>query len=182
MMDDFEKYISQNRDKFDTYHTNHDTMWNAISSELDASASKKRSWYQYPVLKIAASIIIIAGVFSIISLMINNPTGTSDQSMANQELLDIDQYYQRLVSNQVARIQNNPKLLPSDKEEFLIFMDELDKEYDLLKIEMRKNLNNERILEAIVKNYKKRIELIENLLNQINTAKKLKNDEEGYIL
>ena len=46
---------------------------------------------------------------------------------------------------------------------------------------MKKNLNNEYILEAIVNNYKKRIELIENLLDQINDSKK-SNDNEGYIL
>jgi len=46
---------------------------------------------------------------------------------------------------------------------------------------MRNNLDNERVLEAIVANYKKRIELIENLLQQINDAKKTSEDY-GYTL
>ena len=50
-----------------------------------------------------------------------------------------------------------------------------------LKLEMRDNLDNERVLEAIVNNYKKRIELIENLLKQINASKK-EIDYEGYTL
>ena len=54
-------------------------------------------------------------------------------------------------------------------------MDELDVEYESLKLELNKNLDNERILEALVFNYKKRIELIENLLKQINSSKKTDN-------
>ena len=61
-------------------------------------------------------------------------------------------------------------------------MDELDAEYEVLKKEMQKNLDNEQVLEAIVGNYKKRIELIENLLHQLNESKKPDEDEYGYTL
>jgi len=47
---------------------------------------------------------------------------------------------------------------------------------------MNKNLDSELILEAIVSNYKKRIELIENLLQRINSSKKTNNTTDGYIL
>ena len=100
---------------------------------------------------------------------------------ANEELLEIDMHYQHLVYQQVQLVKNHPKLSASDKEEFLSFMDELDVEYQQLKMEMRNNLDNERVLEAIVANYKKRIELIENLLKQINASKK-EMDYEGYVL
>ena len=60
-------------------------------------------------------------------------------------------------------------------------MDELDEEYETLREEMRNNLDNERVLEAIVANYKKRIELIENLLRQLNDAKK-SDEDYGYTL
>jgi len=60
-------------------------------------------------------------------------------------------------------------------------MDELDAEYEILKLEMQEDINTEQILEAIVVNYKKRIELIENLLKQINTSTKTNNND-TYIL
>jgi hypothetical protein len=78
-------------------------------------------------------------------------------------------------------VKNHPDLSQEDKDEFLSFMDELDEEYGVLKLEMEKNLNNERVLEAIIGNYKKRIELIENLLRQINDSKMI-NDDYGYTL
>ena len=47
----------------------------------------------------------------------------------------------------------------------------------LKKQELQENLDAELVLEAIVINYKKRIELIENLLNQINSSKKMESDD-----
>jgi hypothetical protein len=110
-----------------------------------------------------------------------NAPSQNIEGYASEELLEIDMHYQHLVHQQVVLIQENPKLSAMDKEEFLSFMDELDEEYMQLKLEMRDNLDNERVLEAIVNNYKKRIELIENLLKQINASKN-EMDYEGYTL
>ncbi|MDH7448234.1 hypothetical protein [Aquimarina sp. 2201CG14-23] len=178
-MDDFEKHISKNRHLFDEHTVDKNKLWEHIESELNpVSKVKTVKLWQSPMIKIAATIIILIGVFSLASIF---TASNQSSNVANQELMDIDSYYKGLVSFQVQLVNNNDKLLASDKEEFLSFMDELDKEYELLKKEMENNFNNEYILEAIVNNYKKRIELIENLLEQINDSKKT-DDNEGYIL
>ncbi len=43
-------------------------------------------------------------------------------------------------------------------------------------------MDNELDMEAIINNYKKRIDHIENLLRLINDSKKVADDENGYIL
>ena len=101
--------------------------------------------------------------------------------MANQELQEIDMHYQGLVSYQVKLVKNNTQLSSVDKEEFLLFINELDEEYEMLKLELGQNLDNQLVLEAIIGNYKKRIELIENLLHQINNSKQTTSKDE-YIL
>ena len=108
-------------------------------------------------------------------------TASNEDRYASQELRDIDMHYKGLVSYQVQLIQKNEHLSESDKTEFLSFIDELDKEYEVLRLEMHNNLDNQLVLEAIVSNYRKRIELIENLLRQLNESK-LKDDEYGYTL
>ncbi len=179
-MDDLEKHIQKNRHLFDEYKADRQKIWQNIESDLDAS--KIIYLWNLSGIKIAATILILVGAFSMISLFITSRFDQTQQNqVANQELNDIDTYYKSLVSFQVQLVKNNPKLQPKEKKEFLSFMDELDEEYNILKLEMSKNLNNEYILEAIVKNYKKRIELIENLLEQINDSKN-SNDNEGYIL
>lgn len=179
-MDDFEKYIKENRYLFDEHRADKSKIWDNIESRLNTP--KPIILWRSPVLKIAASILILVGAFSIINIFFNSEFHhKSHNNIVNQELRDIDTYYKDLVAFQVQLVKNNSKLQEEEKEKFLSFMDELDEEYNSLKLEMTKNLNNEYILEAIVNNYKKRIELIENLLNQINNSKKT-NENEGYIL
>ncbi|MEL6305162.1 MAG: hypothetical protein AAFQ20_10265, partial [Bacteroidota bacterium] len=137
--------------------------------------------WKKPLMRVAASVTVLLALSLTAALWFFQPPLNTEAGFASQELMEIDMHYQQLVTYQVNLIQQHPRLTASDKEEFLSFMDELDAEYDLLRKEMQNNLDNERVLEAIVNNYKKRIELIENLLRQIN-ASKTETDEEGYLL
>ncbi len=179
-MDDLEKYIKENKPLFDEHKADRSKMWDNIESRIETP--KSNTLWKSPLLKIAASILILISGVSVYNL--SNISGFNQNLQNNtvhNELRDIDTYYKGLVSFQVQLVKNNQKLQSKDKKEFLSFMDELDKEYDALKLEMAKNLNNEYILEAIINNYKKRIELIENLLKQINNSKKIDSNED-YIL
>ncbi|THV60888.1 hypothetical protein EZV76_00705 [Flagellimonas alvinocaridis] len=181
MMDNFEKRIRENKEAFDVHKVDRDKLWKGIASQLEEKAEPKViPLWKSRGFKVAASIVLLVGL-SLTAFVTMNAPGQNMEGYASEELLEIDMHYQHLVHQQVLLIQENPKLSAMDKEEFLSFMDELDEEYMQLKLEMRDNLDNERVLEAIVNNYKKRIELIENLLKQINASKK-EMDYEGYTL
>jgi len=179
-MDNFEKHIRENADQFDTQKADRAKMWANIATEIQKPEPKIIPLWKRAPFRIAASILLIFGIASFIGLSIYQSTAPETQYVS-KELLDIDQHYQGLVSYQVELVKNSPHLSSMDKEEFLSFMDELDVEYETLREEMRTHLDNERVLEAIVANYKKRIELIEKLLQQINDAKK-SDDDYGYTL
>lgn len=179
-MDNFEKHIRKNAAQFDTQKVDRAKLWANIAADLAKPEPKVIPLWKRPALRIAASIMLLIGISSIVGLSIFRGTSPETQYVS-KELLDIDQHYQGLVSYQVELVKNSPHLTPMDKEEFLSFMDELDAEYETLRSEMRTNLDNERVLEAIVANYKKRIELIEKLLQQINDAKK-SDEDYGYTL
>ncbi|WP_136466969.1 hypothetical protein [Flagellimonas onchidii] len=181
-MDNFEKYIKENKQAFDVHKMDKDKLWGNISAQLDEEEKGKviPLWKSYK-LRVAASIVLLIGLSVIGLFLAGEPTSQGIEGYANEELFEIDLHYKNLVFQQVQLVQNHPKLSTEDKEEFLSFMDELDEEYEQLKLEMQNNLDNELILEAIVNNYKKRIELIENLLKQINASKN-EMDYEGYVL
>ncbi len=181
-MDNFEKHIRENAAQFDTQKADRAKLWANISAALEQEQAipKVIPLWKRPMLRIAASVVLLLGIAAFIGLSVLGSNATETQYVS-KELLDIDQHYQGLVAYQVQLVQNNPNLTPTDKEEFLSFMDELDAEYEVLREEMRQQLDNERVLEAIVANYKKRIELIENLLQQLNDAKQ-PDDEYGYTL
>ena len=174
-MDEFEKHIRKNSSLFDDHKADKAKIWNAISKELNEVEPKIIPIWKSNKIRIAASILIFIGLFGIFNS--GNPSG----SFESQELQEIDIHYKSLVAYQVQLIEQNSKLSTIDKKDFLSFIDELDKEYEDLKLELNKNLDNELVLEAIINNYKKRIELIENLLKQINNSKKTESND-VYIL
>ncbi len=178
-MDNFEKHIQAHQNQFDEHQADKAAIWAKIESELDAP--KVVPLWRSGGFKIAASMLLLVGLGIIIGFFALNGLVSEPTQLVDQELVDIDMHYKSLVSHQVKLVQNHPSLSKENKTEFLGFIDELDQEYELLRLEMSKNLDNEVVLEAIVKNYKKRIELIENLLNQINKSKTI-NEDYGYTL
>ncbi|MFK7813471.1 MAG: hypothetical protein AB8B59_13340 [Maribacter sp.] len=180
-MDNFEKHIRENTSEFDEHKTDRSKMWANISKELEMEKPKVIPLWKSPKLRIAATFLILLGLAGFIGMQVLGSISSTETQYASKELLDIDMHYKGLVSYQVKLVQNSPNLSEDDKTEFLSFMDELDAEYAQLRLEMQNNLDNERVLEAIVSNYKQRIELIEKLLKQINDSK-LNDDDYGYTL
>lgn len=176
-MDKFEKFIKENNAAFNKHKAEKAKMWAAIANELEKSDTKVIPLWKKLPFKIAASILIVLGIAGIINFNIN----TTNVNYTNTELQEIDMYYQNIVQAQVKLVQNNQYLSTNNKQEFLKFMDELDAEYEVLKLDLVDNIDNELVLEAIISNYKKRIELIENLLKQINKTKNTSYEDE-YIL
>jgi hypothetical protein len=179
-MDNFEKHIRRNAAQFDEHMADKGKMWAKITKELHQEKSRTIPLWKRPMLRIAASVLLLVGIASFFGPTVFN-SGANKTHYVSKELMEIDMYYKDLVSYQVQLVKNNPRLSEENKTEFLSFMEELDAEYDVLKKEMQKNLDNEQVLEAIVSNYKKRIELIENLLRQLNDSKK-PDDDYGYTL
>ncbi|WP_282179833.1 hypothetical protein [Maribacter stanieri] len=179
-MDQFEKNIRENKSVFDDQKADRAKMWAHIEAELNSNQPKVIPLWKFPMLRIAASIVLVIGILGLIGVSAYSGV-TAETNYVSQELKDIDMHYQGLVSYQVQLVKSNQQLSESDKEEFLSFMVELDIEYQQLKIEMQNNLDNELVLEAIIGNYKKRIELIENLLQQLNESK-IKDEDYGYTL
>jgi len=179
-MDNFEKHIRENAAEFYDHKADKEKMWAKITGELKTEAPKVVPLWKSPMLRIAATLLILLGIASFVALQVFGPTNDENQ-YASKELLDIDMHYKGLVSYQVQLVKDNPNLTEEEKAEFLSFMDELDTEYEELRLEMQKNLDNEQVLEAIVSNYKQRIELIEKLLKQINDSK-IQDEDYGYTL
>ncbi|MCP4975491.1 MAG: hypothetical protein GY931_04970 [Maribacter sp.] len=179
-MDNFEKHIREHATEFDEHKADTAKLWENIAKELKTEEPKVIPLWKSPMIRIAASVVLLLGLAGYIGMSVLG-MGNTETQYASKELLDIDMHYKGLVSYQVELVKNNPKLSDGDKTEFLSFMDELDEEYEQLRVEMRNNLDNERVLEAIISNYKQRIALIEQLLQQINESNIIKEDY-GYTL
>lgn len=179
-MDNFEKHIRENKSLFDDHKVDKEKLWTHISNDLNHKETKVKTLWKSPMVKIAAILLLLLGIATTIDVTVNHNRNIEKSTYASKELQEIDMHYKNLVSYQVKLVENLSGLSDDEKAEFLSFMDALDDEYDALRLEMKNNLNNELVLEAIVSSYKKRIELIENLLKRINNSKN--QDDDGYIL
>ena len=181
-MDNFEKYIRENKASFEEHKADRAKLWANIELELDRPKTKTFPFWKSTIFRVAASVVILLGIAAFIGgLALGGNGADKEDGFVSQELQDIDMHYGKLVRHHVALVKNHPKLSQEDKEQFLSFMDELDQEYETLRLELGKNFGDERVLEAIIGNYKKRIELIENLLQLINDSK-LIDEDYGYDL
>ena len=76
-----------------------------------------------------------------------------------------------LVENQIQLIKSIPNLSVADQDDFLLLIDDLDEEYNKLKKELKTGVNNEKIIEAIINNYRKKIKLMEDLFKRLYPIK-----------
>jgi len=178
MKEELEKYIIKNKSEFDEHKLDEVDklkLWSNISDELPEQPKKVISIWKKPVFKIAASIMILLGC-GLSFIMLNNTN--YENSMVNEELYEIDNHYKLLVNNQIQLIKNNSNLSDADQDDFLLLIDDLDAEYNKLKIELKTGVNNERIIEAIIDNYRKKIQLMEDLLKRLYPTKTNYDDGE----
>lgn len=175
-MDSLENFIRENKDDLKRKHPNKEALWEKISVDLPQEKKEtKVVTISYKFLMRAAAVILLCGVLSVFFL--NNNTSHSD-GLVSQEFLEIDAHYQTLVHARIEQVKNNSSISNKEKEEFMNYINDLEKESNKLQQELNKNLNNELIIEAMIDNYKDRLRLMEQLLNRVD---KINKDEESNI-
>jgi len=159
-MDDFEIYIQSNKEAFEEQPLNKTLLWEKIELDLD-TAARRKMFTLNPLLKMAATITLFLG-FGLLAYFM----GT--QQTSNK--------YTKLV-----QIENTDPLTESEKNTYLQIIEDLDKEANELHYDLQQNINNEVVIEAIVQNYKQRLQLLELLLNR-SQKNKIKNNEQHILI
>lgn len=172
MKDELKAYTSKHEGAFDDYDLDEVDklrLWSGIVSKMPETPQIQEETieviplWKKPAVKVAASIIVLLGC-TLFFFMSNNVN--TEVQIANDELYEIDNHYKLMVSNQVNLIKNNTHLSKEDQDDFLSLLDDLDNEYNVLKKELKLGINNEKIIEAIINNYRKKIKLMEDLLKR----------------
>lgn len=178
MDNELEKYVNEHRDAFDDYQIDEVDklkLWSLISEALPVPSKKVIPLWKKSVFSIAASVVLF--ICCGLTYMMFNQNNLEDQ-IVNQELYDIDGHYKLLVNNQIALIKNSSVLSKADQDDFLLLIEDLDNEYNNLKTELKERINNQKIIEAIIANYRKKIDLMENLLQRTYSNKNKLSHEE----
>jgi len=164
-MDPLEDFIQNNKAAFSDPLESKERIWRAIEQDMELKEKplvRQLYWRRWVVaaslvLGIALGAVWLNGAFRQIEL------ASSSKSL---EVLEIDAYYQKMINAKSVQVRQSSSLTDSQKSEIRNYLQRLQSESQELELELGKNVNNVQIIQAIIKNYRERLEIMENLLDR----------------
>jgi len=172
MSDRLEDFIKNHSAEFDLHEPDL-ALWNKI--EKNITTKKVINWRFY--LSRAAVILLIFGA-SILAQQLWVKKGISEkkQEAVNiiiPELQEAEVYYSSLITEKMQEVKPLLNENPSLEKELKADMGELDSIYKNLKNDLKDNIANDEVIEAMIQNYRLRISILEDMLTY------LKSDDEN---
>lgn len=166
-MKKLEGFMRDHRDEFD-FQLPSDNLWNKIEGELDKKGKGK-----YKFLKIATTVAAVLLIGLVGAYLFNRQdddfrkyASVSDPEVKN--LLETEAFYAEKVTLKVNEIEKCYKIYPELKMDIESDLNELDNMYKDLESDLKDNLYNREVIEAMIQNNRLRLEMVDRVLNQIN--------------
>ena len=162
-----ESYIRKNRSNLDVERPDEEYLWTGISQAIGSKKSKKH----FGLLKYAAAASILFFVSVTVAYFIGKGNGEQmvfaniDPKLANQEVefkIQIDSY-----SKLIQQASINPDQLATNNSE-IQYIDDLISYYSK---DLKQNGPNPRLINSLMDLYRKKIMLLERMLNEIQKSK-----------
>jgi hypothetical protein len=132
---------------------------------------RRLDWWK--PLSIAASIVLVLGIFLGSQLW---DKGVDERiTEISPEVSNTEFYFANLIEQQVAQLESESS--PETRkiiDDTMLQLDQLESDYNQLKIDLLNGGNSKFILSAMIQNFQTRIDLMQDVLNQIETIKTLK--------
>jgi hypothetical protein len=179
--DKLEQFVIENRDGFDVYEPGEE-LWDRI--QKPSPKVIKLNWKTIAVRVAAVVVIFIASYFFHDMMQSENTNQIAqqqpemeDQQMEQvQMLMEAEVFYSSQINtaqDEIFRLSGNNKDLMEDINLDMLELDEIFKE---LKNDLKDNSDNEEVIEAMIQNYRIKLQVLEEILMQLN---KTKNQEEN---
>jgi CHASE3 domain sensor protein len=171
-MDNLEQYIKRNRDELDKYDPS-PIIWSRILNAVKPVRRSARFW-----LSAAASITVLIGISAIIILVgqKRNTTYNTDNNI-QPALKETEMYYNTLVNSLYHEAKPLLTGQPEIEKELNTDMAQIDSIcVDIMK-DLKDNVANQEVIEALIQNYRIKIKILEDMLNVLkqNEVEKDKN-------
>ncbi len=165
MSDRLEDFVKKQQEQFDM-HDPDPSIWLKINPVNDPAIKEHKSmrW-----LRVAAAIAMIfagstAGIYFLSG-------GKADVNRLSNEIYlemqETEQYYGLMVSQRYEELMPFLASDPVANEMLTADMEELDNVYTELKKDLKDNASNPEVVEAMILNYRVKLEILEDLLNQL---------------
>jgi hypothetical protein len=178
--DKLEKFVIENRSEFDVYEPAPE-LWDRIRKPQPKII---RITWKTVFWRVAAVIVIFVASWFIHDWVQN----TNEKSVAVQEtenpgneqvneLMEAEIFYTSQINTakeEIIELSGNDKGLLDD---INLDMVELDKIFKELKNDLKDNSDNEEVINAMIQNYRIKLEVLKEILTQLKKSKNLENDK-----
>ncbi len=163
MRDRFEDFVRNNREGFDNLEPD-PSVWHNLKKEIRQS----RSFDWKVFLRRAAIVLIIFSASYAANEFIHQLKNNRGESAAVKGFKKTEAYYTQLVNQKLNELKPVIENCPSLQEEIDYDMSELDSVYADLKRDLKDNMANQEVVEAIIENYRLKISILEDILNELS--------------
>ncbi len=181
--DKLEQFVSENRDQFDVYDPD-DRVWNGINARINKG--RKMPSLKQVIWWAAVILITFSASFLLQEFLSRNNSVTErkerkDQKLEIPELQEAEMYYTNLVDEKILEIEPLLEGQPEIGNALKSDLAKLDSIYDELENDLKDNIANDAVVEAMIQNYRLKLEILEDFLDhlQANTNEE-KADKNEY--
>ncbi len=154
MQDNLKDHIDTNREDFELYPFDVDQEWGKISKKVKPANEKKDSW---KYISIAACFASILGC----TIFFMNPVNNGN------EIAEIENFYASEINQKVSLIKNH-----ETGDRILKDLEEMDAVFAELKSDLKDNVDNEEVVMALMENYRLKLQILEEILNELEKEKR----------
>jgi hypothetical protein len=174
MSDRLEEFVKQHREEFDL-HEPDPSVWLRINPAT-VPLARERKPMQW--LRVAAVIaMIFAGSTAGIYFLAGRSAEADQNSKAlYTEMEETERYYNQMVAQRYDELRPFLASDPVAKKMLTADLKELDEVCKALKNDLKDNVSNPEVIEAMILNYRVKLEILEDLLNQL---KEKENQDDG---
>jgi septal ring factor EnvC (AmiA/AmiB activator) len=176
--DNFDNLFGGLKGQFDHEEPNkgHESRFlEKLEANTDNKNEIKSKSFWKPFLVIAASIVICFIVFN----TFNTSEEKLDLASVSPELSEAREFFTATITEELKKLDAERSPLTEN----IIYEAErqlktLETDYDALKNDLIESGNDKRVIYAMISNFQNRIEILENILDQIDDLKEIQNETE----
>lgn len=154
MQDNLKDHIENNQEDFEIYPFDSDKGWNEISKKIAPAKKRNIGW----TIGIAASLLLVVG-FGFYSFQ------NQVDPLAN-EVAEIENFYGNAIDQKIALVR-----LEIKDERILNDLDAMDEAFAELKADLKDNVDNQEVVEAMMENYRMKLQILEEILRALDKEK-----------
>jgi len=184
MKDKLEKYVTENKASFDVYEPGEDA-WNKIASKIKKTRVYHLN-YKTVLVRVAAVLIIFFSSYYFHSYMHNRKNNErfalkdkiQENLFINPEMVETEAYYTNLVSDKLVELRQYTNTYPEIENDVKYDLNELDSVYTEIKKDLKDNVANDEVIEAMIQNYRLKLKILEDLLEQLKQSQNSNQNEQ----